>query len=106
MSLPAQGDVWWAEAPDLGRRPMLVVTRDEALPVLARVLVAPVSRTIRGIPTEVLLGPQEGLRESCAASFDNLQPIPRAALITRAGSLSPARRQDICEALGAIADCW
>lgn len=52
---PAQGDVWWAEAPELGRRTMLVVTRDAALPVLNRVLVAPVTRTVRRIPTEVAL---------------------------------------------------
>lgn len=106
MSVPAYGDVWWAEDPALGRRPMLVVTRDIALPVLNRVLVAPVTRTVRDIPTEVGLGPEEGLGEPSAASFDNLQPIPRAALISRAGSLAPSRRGEICRALGAVADCW
>ncbi len=106
MSLANHGDVWWAEAPDLGRRPMLVITRDVAIPVLTRVLVAPVSRTIRCIPTEVALGPEEGLAEACAASFDNLQPIPRSALIERAGSLAPSRHREICDALGAVADCW
>lgn len=106
MSVPSQGDVWWAEAPELGRRPMLVITRDVALPVLGRVLVAPVTRTRRGIPTEVALGPEEGLPVESAASFDNLQPIPRASLVERAGALSVSRRDEICRALGAVADCW
>lgn len=106
MSIPEHGDVWWAESPDLGRRPMLVVSRDVAIPVLSRLLVAPVTRTIRGIPTEVPLGREEGLVIESAASFDNLQPIPRASLVERAGSLSPIRRPEICQALGAVADCW
>jgi hypothetical protein len=68
--------VWWAEAQDK-RRPVLVVTRDEAIPVLTWILIAPVTRTVRAIPTEVLLGPDEGLAVDCAAAFDNLQPIRR-----------------------------
>ena len=106
MSVPTQGEVWWAEAPDLGRRPVLVVTRNAALPILNRILVAPVTRTVRGIPTEVALGGPEGLSEHCAAAFDNLQPIPRLALIERAGGLGPSRSGEICRALGALADCW
>lgn len=51
---PAQGDIWWAEAEDR-RQPAPVVTRDEAIPVLTRILVAPVTRTVRGIPTELSL---------------------------------------------------
>jgi mRNA interferase MazF len=85
---------------------MLVVTRDAALPVLGRVLVAPVTRNRRGIPTEVVLGPEEGLTVESAASFDNLQPIPRVSLVERAGTLSATRRDEICRALGAVADCW
>lgn len=65
---------------------------------------APVTRTIRGIPTEVGLGPDEGLREDCVASFDNLRPVLRANLTERIGSLG-SRRIDICRALAALADC-
>ncbi|MCE2532355.1 MAG: type II toxin-antitoxin system PemK/MazF family toxin, partial [Acidimicrobiia bacterium] len=68
---PAQGDIWWAEAEDR-RRPVLVVTRNEAIPVLTRILVAPVTRTVRDIPTEVPLDTDDGLPQSCAASLDNL----------------------------------
>ncbi len=103
MSVPQQGDIWWAEAEDK-RRPVLVITRSQAIPVLKRVVVAPVSRTVRGIPTEIGLGPSEGLSDDCAASFDNLQPILRSALSERAGTLGP-RREEICQTLRALADC-
>lgn len=71
---PRQGEVWWAESQDK-RRPVLVVTRSEAVPVLTWIVVAPVTRSVRGIATEVPLGPSEGLTVDCVASFDNLQPI-------------------------------
>jgi mRNA interferase MazF len=103
VALPSQGEIWWAAAEDK-RRPVLVVTRNEAIPVLTGILVAPVTRMVRNIPTEVLLGAQEGLPVECAASFDNLQRIRRTALVERIGYLSP-RRQQICSALRAISDC-
>ena len=101
---PAQGDVWWAEAEDK-RRPVLVVTRSEAVPVLQRIIVAPVTRTIRGIPTEVALGAAHGLAEDCVASFDNLQPIRRTFLTTRVGELGVDERDGICRALRSLSDC-
>ena len=104
MSPPRQGEVWWAEAEDK-RRPVLVVTRSEAVPVLSWIVVAPVTRTARNIPTEVALGPLEGLSVESVASFDNLQPIRRSFLTRRAGGLGHHRRGDICRALAALADC-
>jgi len=104
VSLPAQGEVWWAEAEDK-RRPVLVVTRNEAIPVLTWLVVAPVTRTVRDIPTEVALGPQEGLPEPCAATFDGLQPIRRSFLTDRVGRIDDARRDELCRALFALADC-
>jgi mRNA interferase MazF len=101
---PAQGEVWWAEAEDK-RRPVLVVTRSEAVPILTWIVVAPVTRSVRGIPTEVALGPEEGLPEVSAATFDNLQPIRRSFLTSRVGSLAVSRRDEICTALAALADC-
>lgn len=83
---------------------MLVVTRTEAVAVLTGIVVAPVTRTVRSIPTEISLDEQEGLALACAASFDNLQRIRRSALVARIGSLGP-RREAICEALRALADC-
>ena len=101
--IPRQGEVWWAEAEDK-RRPVLVVTRSEAIPVLTWLVVAPITRTVRGIPTEVPVGPDEGLPVESAASFDSLQPIRRAFLTRRAGALGEPRAR-ICRALGALADC-
>ena len=103
MSVPAQGDIWWAEVEGM-RRPVLVVTRSEAVPVLTSIVVAPVTRTVRGIPTEVSLGPDEGLDVDCAASFDNLQRVRRSVLTTRVGQLG-SRCAQVCDALRALADC-
>lgn len=101
---PAQGEIWWAEAEDK-RRPVLVVTRSEAVPVLQRIIVAPITRTIRHIPSEVALGPAHGLAADCVASFDNLQPIRRSFLTERVGQLGVDERQEICRALRAFSDC-
>jgi mRNA interferase MazF len=104
VSVPAQGEVWWAEAEDK-RRPVLIVTRSDVIPVLTWLIVAPVTRTTREIPTEVALGSEEGLPEPCAATFDNLQPIRRSFLTQRVGRLDDARRNELCRALSALADC-
>lgn len=101
---PSQGEVWWAEAEDK-RRPVLVVTRSEAVPVLRWIIVAPVTRTIRGIPTEVAVGTNHGLPVESVASFDNLQPIRRTFLTHRVGQLATDEHQEICRALRALADC-
>ena len=104
VTAPLQGEVWWAEAEDK-RRPVLVVTRSEATSVLTWLVVAPVTRSMRPIPTHVPLGPAEGLDVPCAAAFDNLQPIRRPFLTERAGALDPSRRIELCGALRALADC-
>jgi mRNA interferase MazF len=104
VSLPAQGEVWWAEAEDK-RRPVLIVTRNEGIPVLTWLVVAPVTRSVRNIPTEVPLGPDQGLPEPCVANFDNLQPIRRSFLSERVGRLEAPRQDHLCRALAALADC-
>ncbi|MGD9703379.1 MAG: type II toxin-antitoxin system PemK/MazF family toxin [Acidimicrobiia bacterium] len=102
--IPRQGEIWWAEAEDK-RRPVLVVTRTDAVPVLNAIVIAPVTRTVRRIPTEIALGPQHGLDIECAASFDNLQPVRRAFLTQRVGQLDVDDHGEICRALNALADC-
>lgn len=104
MVTPQHGDVWWAET-ESKRRPVLVLTRSAAITVLTTVLVAPITRTIRGIPTEIPLGPQHGLREACVASFDAITPIRKALLTQRIGSLGVASTAMICDALEATAGC-
>jgi mRNA interferase MazF len=103
VSAPRQGEIWWAETEEK-RRPVLVVTRSEAVPVLRGIVVAPLTRTVRDIPTEISLGEPEGLPVDCAASFDNLQRIRRSALTERLGELGD-RGGLICTALRALADC-
>lgn len=103
MVTVVQGEVWWAEAEDK-RRPVLIVTRTEAVPVLNRILVAPITKTIRSIPTEIALGRAEGLPIPSAASFDNLLLIPKGFLTDRIGLIERPRDQ-ICRALSAMADC-
>ncbi|HET9286739.1 MAG TPA: type II toxin-antitoxin system PemK/MazF family toxin [Gaiella sp.] len=103
-STPRQGDVWWGEAED-ERRPVLVVTRTEAVPVLDWIVVAPITRRIRAIRTEIRLGIDDGLSEECVASFDNLQTVPRSLLSERVSDGTAARRSQICRALAALADC-
>ena len=101
---PRQGEIWWGEGRG-HRRPLVVVTRSEAIPVLKRIMVAPITRTVRGIPTEIALDERDGLRESSAASFDNLLLAPVRSLTARIGEGSPTRRAQICRALSALADC-
>jgi mRNA interferase MazF len=103
VSVPRQGEIWWAETNEQ-RRPVLVVTRTEAVAVLTGIVVAPITRTVRGIPTEVDLGEDEGLEIECAASFDNLQRVRRSALGEKTGELG-VRADEICTALRALADC-
>jgi mRNA interferase MazF len=97
--------VWWGEAPDATGRPYLVLTRDEAIPVLRTILVAPITRTIRGIPTEVPLGAEEGLATDGVASLDNVLTFPTSMLVRRMGALALDRRDEPCEALRAAIDC-
>lgn len=68
----ARGEVWWYEDPRAGRRPFLILTRDEVISLLNQVLAVPATRTIRGIPTEVALGPDQGMPSECVLSLDNV----------------------------------
>ncbi|MDQ6928551.1 MAG: type II toxin-antitoxin system PemK/MazF family toxin [Actinomycetota bacterium] len=102
--MPLQGEIWWAEAEDK-RRPVLVVTRSEAIAVLTWVIVAPVTRTVRDIPTEIRLGTRHGLPDDCVASLDSLQPVRRSLLTERIGRLETDEADEICRGLRALADC-
>jgi len=103
--LVARGDVWWYEDPRGGRRPFLVLTRDEAIPVLNQLIAVPATRTIRDIPTEVPLDESDGMPTACVLALDNVTVIRSALctqLITR---LSSARMQEVCSALGHATGC-
>jgi mRNA interferase MazF len=81
------------------------MTRSAAIPVLHNLLAAPITRTVRNIPTEVRLGLDDGMSAECAASFDNLRVVPKAYLVDRVCSLDPARMVESCRALRAAVDC-
>lgn len=100
-----RGEVWWGELPDAGRRPFLVLTRSSAIPVLRSVVVAPLTRTVRSIPTELSLGGDDGMAGECAASFDNLRVVPKANLTERICVLGPERMAEACRALRNAVDC-
>lgn len=100
-----RGEVWWAETDTARGRPFLILTRNEAIPVLRTVLVAPVTRTIRHIPTEVPLGISEGLPVASAATMDAVLPVPKSMLVRRMGALAPERLGELCDALSAAVDC-
>lgn len=105
MSEPQRGDVWWAEMAEVGRRPFLVLTRTRATPVLHSVLAAPLTRTVRGIPTELSLGREDGVPAECAATFDSVRTIPKEHLTERICSLDPLRMLEACAALRTAVDC-
>jgi mRNA interferase MazF len=76
-----QGDIWLAEFP--GKvRPVLVITRNSALNVIRHVTVAPITSTIRELPSHLKLGPAEGLHHDCAANFDDLHTLPKSGRVS------------------------
>ena len=100
-----RGEVWWLEHPEAGRRPACVLTRQAAIPLLASVLVAPATRTIRDIPTEVALTREDGMPGDCALSLDNITTVPKALLTQRIAALSEPRLTELCSALRAATGC-
>lgn len=105
MSDIYRGQIWWVEVPEAGRRPALILTRTAAIPVLNRVVVAPATRTIRNIPTEVQLDRGDGMPEACALSFDNVTVVAKAALRSLICTLGPDRMERVCAAARAAIDC-
>ena len=100
-----RGEVWWVELPEQKRRPYVVFSRDAALGVVNRVIAVPLTRTIRSIPTEVALGPDDGLDRECVASADNIENIPRWAFIERLAVLPGLKMTELCTALRHAVDC-
>lgn len=84
-----RGEIWWAElAAPAGRRPVLLLSRNEAYVVRQLVTVAPITTRIRRIPTEVLLGPEDGVPKPCVVNLDTITTIPKQSLAEPIGPLS------------------
>ena len=95
-----RGEVWWASLPKpAGRRPVVLLSRDEAYQVRNLVTIAPVTTRIRDIPVEVRLGPSDGLPRGCAINLDTIITIPKSALADRIAFLNPEKLQALNEAI-------
>lgn len=94
-----RGELWWIEHPELGRRPVCIITRDAAVPVLSNVTVVPATGMVRGIPTEVTLTRADGLGRECVLSLDNITTLSKTRLVGYIATLSPAREAQLCAAL-------
>jgi mRNA interferase MazF len=106
MATPLRGELWWCEPPEVGRRPVVVLSRDAAIPRLRRALVAPCTTTIRGLPSEVLLEPDEDpIGRPSAVNLDSVESVSLAVLVERIGRLSDDRMRQICAALEVAVDC-
>lgn len=101
----SRGDVWWFEPPHLKRRPVVVLTRNEAIPHLNQLIAAPVTRVIRSIPTEVELDADDGMPTACVVSLDNLVSVRPAFLTERITTIGPRRMAQVCRALRHAAAC-
>lgn len=105
-TLPAHGEVWWCEMPDVGRRPVVILSRDAVIPRHRRALVAPCTTTIRGLVSEVVLEPGEDpVPLRCAVNLDSVESVSVAVLVQRIGRLPFTRMQQICRALSVAVDC-
>jgi mRNA interferase MazF len=94
-----RGDVcWYTFKPPDKKRPVLILTRDSAIAVLHSVTVAPITSTIRSIPTEVVLTEADGLPTTCAVNFDNLQTVPKINIGERIARLTTQRMKQACVA--------
>ncbi len=85
--------------------PVLVLTRQEVIPLLHTVMVAPVTSTVRGAPSEVLVDEREGLKQTSAVNLDHVQTVERARLTRFVGSLATTKMRDVCRALAIAAGC-
>jgi mRNA interferase MazF len=105
MPVPLRGEVWWCEPPQVGRRPVVVLSRDVAIPRLRRALVAPCTTTIRGLSSEVVLEPDvDPVPRLSAVNLDSVESVPIGVLVERLGRLSDDRMRQICEALEVAVD--
>lgn len=86
-------------------RPVLIVTRTSALAYLSRVTVAPITSTIRAVPSEVVLGPDDGMKHQCCVNLHNLVTVAQADVGRRLAHLTPRRMDQVCSALAFALGC-
>lgn len=100
MAKARRGEVWWAQLPPpAGTRPVLILTRNGALDMRTSITVAPLTRTRRGIDSEVDLIRNDGVPTDCTISLDSMLTIPKSALQRKIVKLAPAKLDDVCRAI-------
>lgn len=100
-----RGEVWWADLPPpVGSRPVVILTRDAVLHSIESIVVVLVTRTVRGVPTEVALGRRQGLPVQCVANFDNLLTVPRSRLQRLMGACDASKVEELNRAIKASLD--
>lgn len=100
-----RGEVWWSEHPTAGRRPVLILTRDEAIDRPSEILVVPATRNARDIPTHVHLDKSDGMPGPCALALDTTGPLAKGLLTNRIATLGPERLSEVCRALALATSC-
>jgi len=105
-ALPARGEVWWCALAGAGRRPVVVLSRDAAIPRLRRALIGPCTTTIRGLPSEVTLEPgHDPIPLVSVVNLDSVESVSVGTLVERLGRLSDERMREICSALEVAVAC-
>ena len=102
----ARGEVWTYQfaRPDK-RKPVVILSRPEAIDVLHTVMVAPITSTIRGLPSEVVVGPPEGLKHDSAVNLDHVRTVEQARLTRQVGHLRADKMRAVCRALAVAIGC-
>lgn len=100
-----RGEVWWAEHPTAGRRPVLILTRDEAIGRLSELLIVPATRSVREIPTHVHLDEGDGMPWPCALALDAMGTLATGLFVERITTLGPVKMSEVCRALSHATSC-
>ncbi len=104
--LPVRGEVWWCELAEISPRPVVVLSRDAAIPRLRRALIAPCTTTIRGLASEVRLEPgDDPIPLQSAVNLDSVESVSVGTLTERLGRLGDGRMREVCAALAVAVDC-
>jgi mRNA interferase MazF len=103
----ARGEIWFYKFnhPDKSR-PVLVLTRQDVIELLHTVMVAPITSTIRGAPSEVIVGIEEGLKRDSAVNLDHVQTVEKARMSRRLGQISREKMQAVCHGLAVATGCY
>jgi mRNA interferase MazF len=103
---PERGEVWWCDPPEIGRRPVVVLSRNAAIGRLGRAIVGPCTTTVRGLPSEVVLQPdRDPVPRPSAVNLDSLESVSLGLLVQRLGRLSDERMREVCAALSVAVGC-